>query len=225
MEPPEIDRLADALAKALYREFRPHARALVESDRSMSDTISKALGAMEVREQEGAQRKQAMLDAAASLAAGISALGAKIDGVTTALALAHHPPPPEPVPDPTPEPDHEPAFPRTTAALDKAGEEGATLLQYAIHAVRSTPGAVRDGVTWAWTHPAEVQDALKRLAVAGGKVAWAWSRVLVFATGILGVIRVVAPHVPWLEPLGALLQALMDTATNFDTGATSEVLP
>lgn len=247
MNQTEIEQLADALAPrvarllvapvadGVYEQLQPNARAVLESQRATAEMTAKALGAVAVREEEGARRKQAMLDAAAGLAADVhryaagtdarlDALAAEIRGVTTTLALVRGPPPAPkdaPAAEPPPPDGDDPAHPRTTAAVDELGEEAVTLLTAVIRTGKRAPARVGAWIEWVWTHPAEVQAALKRAGLAAAKISWAWTRTLFIIGGAIGALRVLTPHVPGLEPVAAFLQAVMDAASAFDAGAAS----
>lgn len=242
MSPAEVDQLADALAprvaRAVFDLLQPPVRATLESQRVTAEMMAKTLGAIAVREEESARRKQAMLDAAAGLSADVGryaaatdarldALSGEIRGVTTTLALARNQPPQRDVSDADrpPAEDDDEAHPRTTAAVDELGEEAVTLLTAVIRAGKRAPARLAAWIEWVWTHPAEVQEALKRAGLAAAKLSWAWTRAVLLIGGAVGALRVLAPHIPGLEPVADFLQVVMDAASAFDTGAAADGEP
>ena len=184
MTPDEIQALGDAVAESLTKKLRPQARAFAEASKSTADTIAVLAGKMDVREQESATKKADMIRAVERFGGTVEGLSGRID---TALRVLGHEPEPEPEP---------PAKPRTTAAADELQAEALTTGTRFLR--------------WFSTRP----DALAAEVSAG--VAYATKnpkKTVLIVLGIIGALRVLAPHIPGVGVIADVLQALVSAVS------------
>lgn len=183
MTPDEIQALGDAVAESLTKKLRPQARAFAEASKSTADTIAALAGKMDVREQESATKKADMIRAVERFSGTVEGLSGRID---TALRVLGH----------EPDPDHEPTKPRTTAAADELQAEALTTGTRLLR--------------WFSTRP----DALAAEVSAG--VAYATKnpkKTVLIVLGIIGALRVLAPHIPGVGVIADVLQALVSAVS------------
>lgn len=187
----EIQLLADAIADALVKKLRPQATVFAKASTSTAETIARLAGEMGAREQVGAERKNEMVRAVADLRLELAGLSGRIDTVLKVLGHSE--------PEPTPEPEAEPPKPRTAAAADELQAEALTTGTRFLR--------------WCSTRP-EALSAAASAAAAQVAVGARWAmanptKAVLIGLGVIGALRVLAPHIPYAGVIADVLQPLV----------------